>query len=41
MDTDHLIRTLAADQDWRTRPAGAWLAVGLICAARAVLDRSS
>ncbi len=32
MDTDHLIRTLAADQDWRTRPAGAWLAVGLICA---------
>jgi hypothetical protein len=32
MDTDHLIRTLAADQDWRTRPAGAWLAIGLICA---------
>ena len=33
MDTDHLIRTLAADQDWRSRPAGAWLMVGLILAA--------
>jgi hypothetical protein len=32
MDTDHLIRTLAADQDWRSRPAGAWLTVGLILA---------
>lgn len=32
MDTEHLIRTLAADQDWRSRPAGAWLAIGLICA---------
>jgi len=32
MDTDHLIRTLAADQDWRERPAAAWLTVGLICA---------
>jgi hypothetical protein len=32
MDTDHLIRTLAADQDWRSRPAGAWLMVGLILA---------
>lgn len=32
MDTDHLIRTLAADQDWRERPAAAWLTVGLLCA---------
>jgi hypothetical protein len=32
MDTDHLIRTLAADNDWRTRPVGTWLAAGLIFA---------
>jgi len=32
MDTDRLIRTLAADNDWRTQPVGAWLAAGLILA---------
>ncbi len=32
MDTEHFIRTLAADQDWRERPAAAWLTVGLLCA---------
>jgi hypothetical protein len=32
MDTDHLIRTLTADNAWRSRPVGAWLAVGLIIA---------
>lgn len=32
MDTDHLIRTLAADNDWRARSVGMWLAVGLIIA---------
>jgi hypothetical protein len=32
MDTDHLIDTLAADNDWRTSPVGTWLAVGLILA---------
>ena len=32
MDTDRLIRTLAADNDWRTPSVGAWLAGGLIIA---------
>ena len=32
MDTDRLIQTLAADNDWRSRSVGMWLAVGLIVA---------
>ena len=32
MDTDRLIRTLAADNDWRTQSVGTWLAAGLILA---------
>ncbi|MEW6643278.1 MAG: DUF1109 domain-containing protein [Pseudomonadota bacterium] len=32
MDTDHLIRTLAADNDWRTPSVRLWLTVGLIIA---------
>jgi hypothetical protein len=30
METDHLIRTLAADHVWRARPVGLWLGVGLL-----------
>lgn len=33
MDTDRLIRTLAADNDWRTPSVRMWLTVGLILAA--------
>lgn len=32
MDTNHFIHALSADQDWRERPAAAWLMVGLILA---------
>ena len=32
MDTDRLIQTLAADNDWRSRSVSMWLAIGLIVA---------
>lgn len=32
MDTDRLIQTLAADNDWRSRSVAMWLAIGLIVA---------
>lgn len=35
METDRLIRVLAADNDSRSRPVAAWLVVGLILAAAA------
>jgi hypothetical protein len=35
METERLIRVLAADNDWRSRPVAAWLVVGLIIAAAA------
>ncbi|UTD29927.1 NrsF family protein [Bradyrhizobium sp. WD16] len=33
METERLIRVLAADNDWRGQPVAAWLVVGLIIAA--------
>jgi hypothetical protein len=32
MKTDHLIRTLSADNDWQARPVGLWLTAGLLVA---------
>ena len=32
METDQLIRTLAADNDHRVRPVGAMLTMALLCA---------